>query len=676
MPSAPTLPEVTTLAEVRSELSALPVDKRAAFILGAYERYQHIPVIRAEIEKPRQVTVRSANFDDANLTFELSFASETPVERWFGTEILECTKDAADLSRMNDGAPLLIGHNPDNWPGTVERAWVDNDKTCRALVRCADDEEGKRIYRRVKTGIMRKVSVGYRINDLVLSEQKSDGLDTYRATRWTSHEASLVSIPADNSVGVGRSKETTSTTQSRTKMPDPVIEPTAPAVAPVITTQPRIAAPVADNNRMTEIIALGKGFNVPQERVNKALVENETSVDFAQACLRDHAKAPLAAPPTIGMSRAEKRRYSLVRAINKISNREALDGLEREASDAAAKLYKREPSPGGFLMPHDISVSGDREMLSAMLRVSPSLAFTPYGKELQRGLLANNFTGAGALIAEDFLGGSFIELLRNRALLTSLGVGTLSGLTGNVAIPRQSSASTAYWLDEAGLVTASQQGFAQVLATPKRLACQTAYNKQLLAQSTLDVEALVRDDHVRVIALAKDLAGIQGTGGVQPRGILLGPTTDGTGGGNNITSINIPGAMTRTNLLSFMSAIQTANADIGTMQWLVNPNTRAKWQSLVQVANYPVYLTNDAGQTIGYPTPFTNQIGTSGTFANRAIFGAWGQAMFCDWAGYDIVVDPYTRAGYNEIVVTVNLMTDFIVRHWPSFAISDNSAAQ
>ncbi len=134
--------------------------------------------------------------------------------------------------------------------------------------------------------------------------------------------------------------------------------------------------------------------------------------------------------------------------------------------------------------------------------------------------------------------------------------------------------------------------------------------------------------------------------------------------------------MTRANLLSFMSSIQTANADLGTMQWLVNPNTRAKWQSLVQVANYPVYLTNDEGMTIGYPTPFTNQIGTSGAFANRAIFGAWGQAMFCDWAGYDIVVDPYTRAANNEVVVTVNLMTDFIVRHWPSFAISDASAAQ
>lgn len=621
----------------------------------------------------REYTVRADAINEADLTAELSYASEEPVERWFGNEVLECTKEACDLSRMNDGAPLLLGHNPDAQVGVVEKAWIDNDRVCRAKVRFADDDEGKKYFRRVKSGILRKVSVGYRINELVLKEQSEGELDTYLAKRWKGHEISLVSIPADNSVGVGRSQEPT--TQPIRNMPPETTETTATTVAPATITREAKPAPT-DSQRMIEIRALGNGFNVPQERIVKALAENESLDEFRKFVLETQLRAkPVATPPTIGMSPKEKKRYSITRAINRIANRQELDGFEKEASDAAAKLYKRETPAAGFIMPHDVAEYGDREMIAAMLRVSPSLAYTPYGKDLQRGLLANNFTGAGALIAEDFMGGSFIELLRNRALLTSLGVGTLSGLTGNVAIPRQSAAATAYWLNEGDAVTASQQAFAQVLATPKRLAAQTAYNKQLLAQSTLDVEALVRDDHVRIIALAKDLAGIQGTGGAQPRGILNGPTTDATGGGNNITSITFGGSATRNNLLTFMSSIQTANADIGTMQWLVNPTTRAKWQSLVQVANYPVYLTDDSGRTIGYPTPFTNQIGTSGTYANRAIFGAWGQALFCDWAGYDIVVDPYTRAANNEVVVTVNLMTDFIVRHWPSFAISSDTAA-
>jgi HK97 family phage major capsid protein/HK97 family phage prohead protease len=630
-------------------------------------------------ESTREFTLERAGIDEKARTVPLSFASESPVERWFGDEILECSEKACDMRRLKNGGALLLDHNSRDQIGVVETCEVKGGK-CRAVVRFSKSARASEIFQDVQDGIRSLVSVGYRVKNMVLVESDTKAGDRYRVTEWEPYEISLVSIPADDSVGVGRSQERVSTIQnSRTMPPEATTEAgtAAAVVTPPVVQVTRSAPDTSSQSRITEILALGQGFKVPQERINKALAENETAADFAQVCLRDFAAAkPVTVPPVVGMNRAERRRYSLTRAINRIANRQELDGIEREASDAAAKLYKRESPAAGFIMPHDVSEYGSREMIQAMLRVSPSLAFTPYGKELQRGLLANNFTGAGALIAEDVLGGSFLELLRNRALLTSLGVGTLSGLVGNVAIPRQSAAATAYWLDEGAAVTASQQSFAQVMATPKRLSAQTAYNKQLLAQTTLDVEALVRDDHVRIIALAKDLAGISGTGGVQPRGILNGPLTDATGGGNNITSINIPGAMTRNNLLSFMSAIQTANADIGTMQWLVNPVTRAKWQSLVQVANYPVYLTNDEGVTIGYPTPFTNQISTSGTFASRAIFGAWGQAMFCDWAGYDIVVDPYTRAANNEIVVTVNLMTDFIVRHWPSFAISDNSAAQ
>ncbi|HEX2656123.1 MAG TPA: phage major capsid protein [Xanthobacteraceae bacterium] len=623
-------------------------------------------------ESTRDFVLERAAIDEKARTVPLSFASETPVERWFGSEILECTSDACDLKRLRNGGALLLDHNSRDQIGVIESCEVKGGK-CRAIVRFSKSARAQEIFQDVIDGIRSLVSVGYRVKNMVLAESDTEAGDSYRVTEWEPYEISLVSIPADDSVGVGRSKETTAT-KSLPKMAETT---TTTEEKPKVEAVQERKAPPADNSRITEIIALGRGFNVPQERINKALAESESAADFAQVCLREFAKAePVATPPTIGMNRAERRRYSMTRAINRIANRQELDGLEREASDAAAKLYKREVPAAGFILPHDMSTYGDRELIAAMLRVSPSLAWTPYGKQLERGLLANNFTGAGALIAEDFLGGSFIELLRNRALLTSLGVGTLSGLTGNVAIPRQSAAATAYWLDEGAAVTASQQAFAQVLATPKRLAAQTAYNKQLLAQSTLDVEALVRDDHVRIIALAKDLAGIQGTGGSQPRGILNGPTTDSTGGGNNVTSLTWGTTATRTNQLAFMAAIQTANADLGTIQWLTNPTVRAKWQSIPQVSNYPVFLTNDEGLSIGYPTNITNQISTTGTYANRTILGAWGQAMFCDWAGYDIVVDPYTRAANNEIVVTVNLMTDFIVRHWPSFAISSDSGAQ
>ncbi len=460
--------------------------------------------------------------------------------------------------------------------------------------------------------------------------------------------------------------ETTTTETAK-----PVTATETRELATTVREQPGAAA--LEGRRVSEIRSIGTHFKVESERVIKAIAENEPLDEFRAWVLENVMKAkPIHQPnPDIGMNREEKKRYSLQRAINRIAQKKPLDGLELRASEAAAKQYRREVNGEGFIMPHDVEGFSDREMTAAMLRVNPGFGRSAYGQQLQRALFATNFPSAGALVPEDFLGGSFIELLRNRTLLTQLGVGTLSGLVGNVAIPRQSGAATAYWLAEGDSVTATDQTFAQVAATPRRLTAQTAFTKQLLAQAGLDPEALIRDDLMRILAIAKDLAGIAGTGGKQPRGILNGPTS--AADGNNIASLTFGTAPTWPNILAFETAIETANADIGTIQWLGNPTVKNKWKSTVKVANYPVYLMGDDNQAAGYPFNWTNQITAA---SSRVILGAWSQAMFCDWQGMDIVVDPYTQAASNKIVVTPCIFTDFIVRHWPSFAVSSDSAAQ
>jgi HK97 family phage major capsid protein/HK97 family phage prohead protease len=624
----------------------------------------------------REFNVERGSMDADKRTVELSFASEAPVERFFGNEILECTDKACDLSRLRQQAPLLLNHDPEDQIGVVESCQIKGGKA-RAVVRFSKNrsKHGLDIFQDVQDGIRSLVSVGYRVKNMVLAEKNTDAGDSYRVDSWEPYEISLVSIPADASVGVGRSQ------------PQPLEKPktnmsaeNTPA-APAVTVAERAPAPsnanVTRKDEVANIRAIGENFKVSSERVMDAIVNGESLDSFRKFVVEDHLKATaVSQPAVIGMNKKEKRRYSLTRAINLLSQNRPLDGLEKEASDAASKQYRREAHAGGFIMPHDMAEYADPEMTAAMLRVSPSLANSRYGQNLQRQLQTNNFAQAGSLVATDFLGGSFIELLRNRTLLTQLGVGTMSGLVGNIAIPRQSGAATAYWLAEGDAVTDTKQSFAQLAATPRRLAARTAYSKQLLAQSSLDAEALVRDDHVRIIAIAKDLAGIQGTGGSQPMGILNGPTTDSTGGGNNITSVTFGTAPTWANVVKFEQQIQSANADLGTMQWLTNPTVRAKWKTTVKVPNYPVFLSGDDNMTNGYPVNITNQIATTGGNANKAIFGAWGQAMFFDWAGYDVVVDPYTQAANNQVVVTVNLFTDFGVRHWPSFCVSTDSAAQ
>ena len=123
---------------------------------------------------------------------EFSFSSEYPVERSFGSEILSHDKDAADLSRLNDGAPLLFNHDMDRPIGVVERAYLDDDKKKGvSRVRFSRNSFAQEVLADVKDGIMRNISFGYRIKEM---EERNN---EFVATSWEPYEISVVSVPAD-----------------------------------------------------------------------------------------------------------------------------------------------------------------------------------------------------------------------------------------------------------------------------------------------------------------------------------------------------------------------------------------------------------------------------------------------------------------------------------------------
>ena len=131
-------------------------------------------------------------------TLTLSFSSESPVARSFGDEVLSHAAGAVDLSRLNDGAPLLWNHDPNQLLGVVESAQISSSKG-RAVVRWGASPEAQQRRADVENGVIRNVSVGYQIDEL-----QRQG-EVYVATSWTPLEISLVSIAADPNVGIGRS---------------------------------------------------------------------------------------------------------------------------------------------------------------------------------------------------------------------------------------------------------------------------------------------------------------------------------------------------------------------------------------------------------------------------------------------------------------------------------------
>lgn len=166
--------------------------------------------INQQLKRYSNINLRAVN-DEAR-QIELSFSSEEPYDRWFGPEILSHNNGACDLTRLNEIGCLLFNHARDKVIGRIDKAWIEDDRG-KALVTFDEDEESEKIYQKVKSGTLKGVSVGYRVDsweEVAAGKISSDGRFSGPcsiALKWLPLEISIVSIPADASVGVGREME-------------------------------------------------------------------------------------------------------------------------------------------------------------------------------------------------------------------------------------------------------------------------------------------------------------------------------------------------------------------------------------------------------------------------------------------------------------------------------------
>ena len=157
-------------------------------------------------------TIRAMEGEGNERKFTLSFSSEEPYDRYWGREILSHSEGAVDLSRLNSIGVVLFNHDRDEVLGKVLRAWVENGRGM-AEIEFDDDDKAEVIYQKVKSGTLKGVSVGYKVDiweEVSVNKLSSDGRFTGPcdiATKWTPFEISIVSVPADPTVGVGRSHD-------------------------------------------------------------------------------------------------------------------------------------------------------------------------------------------------------------------------------------------------------------------------------------------------------------------------------------------------------------------------------------------------------------------------------------------------------------------------------------
>lgn len=561
-------------------------------------------------------------------SFEFPFSSEYPVARYFGNEVLSHEGESADLSRLNDGAPLLFNHNPDKVVGVVERAWID-DKKKRGYVkvRFSRNSFAKEVMADVKDGVLRGVSFGYAIDKM---EERGDN---FVATRWSPYEVSVVSVPADPTIGIGRSLAIDSAAPAASPTPqEPEVHMENTPDVEVI----RSKAVEAERGRIASITALGDKHGMTE--LARELIDGGRSLDEARAAFLEkidtrstkveHRIADEKAND-LGLTERETRQFSFIRALNYLANpgdrkvREQA-AFEIEVGEAAAKKYER--SSNGIVVPNEV---------------------------LRRDLVVGTSTAGGNLVSADLLSGSFIDLLRNRMAMMQAGVTMLSGLQGNIAIPRQTSSATAYWVGEGGSPTESQQAIDQVNMTPKTVGAFVDYSRRLLLQSSIDVEGMIRADLARVIALELDRAAIYGTGSAnQPLGL-----TNTTG----IGSQTISTFGTFAEYIGMETDVASANADAGSLKYIINAAARGALKSTEKATNTGVFVyEND--EINGYPVIVSNQLGT-----NDCLFGDFSQFVVGMWSGLDLTVDPYAGSTAGTVRIIALQDVDFAVKQPGAF---------
>jgi len=589
-------------------------------------------------------------------TVNLAFSSEEPYDRSFGTEILSHNPQDVDFSFIASGkAPLLLNHDLEKQIGVIEEAKIsDADKVGRAVVRFGRSKLADEVFRDVIDGIRSNVSVGYEIMkmDRVKDDDEDEEKPTYRVN-WKPLEASIVSIPADTTVGVGRSRYDNTTDQDSHKETIEVItrektmekEKENPKVE---TSQVNVEEQIAkakknETARIKEITSLGSRHNC-SDLASKAVNDDVSISQFRGIVLNKLGEAkPLDKKDEVGLSNNESRDYSIVKAIKAMTTGNWSGAeLEKEASDEISR--KTGKSPKGIFIPSDL--------------------------RWKRDLIQGAAGDGGNLVATNLLSGSFIEALRANMVVKQAGALFLSGLVGEVAIPAQNAVNSASWVAENAAVTEVNTTYRQVTMAPKTLGTFTDISRHLMHQSTPAIETIVRNDIIRTLSNEVDKKAIQGTGTSNtPTGILntsgIGAVAMGTNGDQG----------TWAKVVETWKEVATDNANVGALAFITSPLQISRFMSIAKVSSSDsVMIMNDQAKLMGYNvfsttnSPDNLTKGTASGTCSALTFGNFNDLIIGEWGSLDISVDPYTNAAKGGTRIIGLYDVDVAVRHAESFA--------
>lgn len=598
-----------------------------------------------------------SSINNTDRTVVLSFSSEKPYLRWFGWEIVDSKE--MDLSRLNNKAILLFNHNWDDYIGVVEKAWISEDNRCYAKVRFDEHEQSNKILNSIKTGILPGVSFGYEINKAYKIDD-IDGTEAYRVA-VTPFEISVVTVPADPTVGYGRSfEEKEKNIQISITICNEEEEEEEEDIESIEDDKKdekkyNNSKKTIDNNlnfnkvnndniqsfsinmekKMdrneinAKIAKLGKQYGATDLALDY-IEKNNTSVEeFTEALLSKRSSSPSIQDSSI--DDYEKEDYSLGLALKQLMTGN-VSGIVKDVNKEMEKKHGARRSENSILIPFNALKKSVTTSANNSL-VQSSLSMTP------------------------------IESLYNSLAVVQAGATYMTDLVGNVDIPRFDNVISAQYVNENASATGSELSSDLVTMSGKDLTANIDISRKMRLQTPYNIQALCADQLFQAIRQKMDLDSLIGSGtSGQVKGVL------NQTGVNSVVTEGGAGLLTWKKIIELESKVKASNALISKGAYI----TTSKIEGLMKgtqkgnglgfiyenglANNYNVYTTN------GLP-----EVGTTAK-TSSIIFGDWSQLLIGNWGAIELQYDPYTNSKTGQNSLTIFVTFDTAVRHAKSFS--------
>ena len=587
-----------------------------------------------------RISFEKFEVDEENRSITFSCASDLPYERYDeGTgrpyqEILVISEEAVDLHRLNGGASLLWGHDTDDLIGVVDNAYIVENKLFVKVRFSKNDKKADRIWKDILDGLIKNVSIGYAVEHFI--EKEVDNELVRYVDRWMPYEVSIVSVPADETVGIRSMKKKNA--REATQAEDPEKMDT-------------------ENKQECPNCPKGEKGDCGIEAENEALeAENEELKakikELEENAVDDEANSEGNAPETSPENAPETSQENPPENPPENPDAEEIKacgdamGVPKEEQEKAIKAGITAREFKQNYRNFNININTTKKERNTM-------KFAEYLREgnFNDKFTVRTFAGFGGQTGE---GGAPLIGTETQPLVAALekvigvkGFRTIAGLTSNISIPVQTTRNVAYQTAHLrDAATTSNPVFTNVMLTPVKISGNTRIGKELIAQANDDVEAFIIDSLMKEISYKIE-------------DYLLSKVSSGATGSVTYSALT---AIDWNDILAFEASI--GGYALEEPAYVMSPAARAALKGIAKAGTFPVFLCED-NLVNGY------QVNVSGCVGNDNIyFGDWSKLLLGIWGqGLEIMVNPYTYAKEGDVEIVASICVDAAVTQGDAFVV-------